>query len=151
MASKVKGFRSTAKNLRSLARFMERPIGEAQRKSLRPILDAAKNNLLSSGAYVTGDLYKSMAIRNAKKPRKDVKRSGVYATGKGVRKAHLVEFGTDEHYQPKRGIFHPGAQAKPFLAPAFYSHDQETIRIFGHEVGRAIERQAARLGAKGKR
>lgn len=51
--------------------------------------------------------------------------------------AHLVELGTKPHFQnrklrgetKKRRVKHPGAQAKPFLRPAFDANKTESIEI----------------------
>lgn len=150
MVSKVSGFGSLTRSLRQLARELDGPIGDAQRRSLGPTLRAVKNKLLQNGSFITGDLYKGMAIRTPKKPRKDVKRSLIAATGKAIRKAHLVEFGTEAHYQPKRNIMHPGAVAKPFLTPVFEEDKDDIIIRFGRHLGPAIERKAARLRLRGR-
>lgn len=46
---------------------------------------------------------------------------------------HLVEFGTAPHWQPRRGIMHPGARPKPFFRPAF----EENKNSAGSIVARA--------------
>jgi HK97 gp10 family phage protein len=43
--------------------------------------------------------------------------------------AHLVEFGTAPHDQPRRGIRHPGAVAKPFMRKAFEAKKQTVLDI----------------------
>lgn len=47
--------------------------------------------------------------------------------------AHLVEFGTAPHWQPRRfgGWMHPGARAKPFFRPAFESTKTVVVTEFG--------------------
>lgn len=50
------------------------------------------------------------------------------AFAKRARKiAHLVEYGTAPHYQPRRGVMHPGARPYPFFRPAFESTKRETV------------------------
>lgn len=46
--------------------------------------------------------------------------------------AHLVEFGTAPHWQPGRGVMHPGAKPEPFARPAF----EETKEDVAMAVGR---------------
>ena len=148
MASRVKGHRELSRNLRQLARFVERPIAEAQRASLKPILATSRKNLKANGSYLTGETSRSMAIRTPRTRAKGIKRALIGATGKGRGKAHLIEFGTDPHWQPKRKVLHPGAKAAPFLTPAYETHRHDAMEIFGKRIGEAMERQAARLGKK---
>ncbi len=62
--------------------------------------------------------------------------------------AHLVEFGTRPHFQPKRrgGIMHPGANAKPFFTPAFESTKNETVSTLSKKTWGIINRAAALFG-----
>jgi HK97 gp10 family phage protein len=43
--------------------------------------------------------------------------------------AHLVEFGTEPHDQPQRGVKHPGSRPKPFFRPAFEANKQKALDI----------------------
>lgn len=52
--------------------------------------------------------------------------------------AHLVEFGTAPHWQPKRGIMHPGARAFPFFRPAFESTKHLVVSIISNRVWEQI-------------
>lgn len=60
--------------------------------------------------------------------------------------AHLVEFGTKPHRQPKHWWFrntgHPGATAKPFLEPAFESTKAQVEQIIETQLRERIEREA---------
>lgn len=126
---------------------MQRPTSEASRYALKPILAAAKANLLNNGSYISGELFRGMATRQKAKTRSS-NTHAVTATGKAISKAHLVEFGTDPHWQPRRGVMHPGAKPYPFLGPAYADHDREAVKRFGDEMGQAMERLAARNRAK---
>ena len=153
----VKGHREAARAIKKLAQLQERPIGDASRHALQPVLKAAKNNLGSStplnyagtpGGLAYGGLKKSLSIRKVKKVRKPEVKYHVTPTGRGVGKAHLVEFGTEPHWQPKRGVMHPGAKPFPFLTPAFNEHEDEVVDRFGKSYGPALERQASRLARR---
>lgn len=150
MRSRVTGHRETARALRRLARHTHRPIGEASRAALRPINAAAKANLVANGSVKRGVLYRSMRIRKLKGSAAKITWA-VTATGRGVGIAHLVEFGTDPHWQPKRGMMHPGARPKPFLTPAYAENDEDAVRIFGRLIGSAMEAQARRVAARTRR
>lgn len=150
--SSVKGARKVARSLSSLAKI-QRPVGEASRYALQPMLVKAKQNLREpkpgrpNGNVITGELHDSMKIRQLKKNRAATE-TAVTATDKGVKKAHLVEFGTDPHWQPKRGVMHPGARPFPFLTPAFHDTEDETRKRLADRVIIAIEQQARRLSSK---
>ncbi len=144
--SQVKGYRGTARAIRKMSQI-QRPISESSRFALRPILNTAKANLRANGNIKSGDLLRGMAIRK-KKAKRGVSETVVAATGKGVKNAHLVEFGTDPHWQPKRRQMHPGAKPFPFLTPAYSAHDDEVLKRFGSEIGKSMERQAKRVAAR---
>jgi len=150
--SSVKGHKGVAKALRSMSR-MQRPVGEASRYALRPVLMDAKKNLAApkpgrpSGNIITGELMASMKIMQAKQTRQETQ-TLVTATDKGIKKAHLVEFGTDPHWQPKRGIMHPGARPFPFLTPAFYNNESEVLRRMNKRFAEALRKHAARVARK---
>lgn len=154
---KVTGYRETARALKQLARLQERPIGDASRFSLQPVLRDAKANLGSTtpinyagkpGGVQFGGLKKSLGIRKVKKVQGQQVKYHVTPTGRGVGKAHLVEFGTEPHFQPKRNVMHPGARPFPFLTPAFEQNSTKVIDRFGKAYGPALERQASRLANK---
>ena len=70
--SKVSGFKALSRNLRSMAQIMQRPVNEASRKALAPILKDAKANLRANGSVVTGQLLKGMVIRQKAKRRNQI-------------------------------------------------------------------------------
>lgn len=150
--SQVKGHRRVAKNMRSLA-SMRAPVGEASRFALQPVLADAKANLATpkagrpQGNIITHELINSMKIRQLKAV-KGLTETAVTATDKGIKKAHLVEFGTDPHWQPKRGIMHPGARPFPFLTPAFHKNESEVESRMAERIVIAIEKRARRLNRK---
>jgi len=151
--SRVEGVRETVRSIRRMTN-MQRPISEASRYALMPMLAAAKSNLRVHKSYryepgpnvVTGKLLKGMAIRKDKSSR-TIQRHVVAATGKAIRIAHLVEFGTDPHWQPRRMRMHPGAKPFPFLTPAFHRHDDEAVSRFGQRIVLALESHARRVAA----
>lgn len=70
--------------------------------------------------------------------------------GRARRIAHLVEFGTRPHWQPRRKIMHPGARPYPFFRPAFESKKQEVMAIFGRVAWDLIRTQTLRI-TRGRR
>jgi hypothetical protein len=59
-------------------------------------------------------------------------------TGRARKIAHLLEFGTAPHAQPRRGIMHPGARPFPFFRPAFESTKDVTILRLASGIRRII-------------
>lgn len=53
--------------------------------------------------------------------------------------AHLVEFGTAPHWQPRRKIMHPGARPYPFFRPAFEETKHEVTDEIGQRVWNRIQ------------
>lgn len=147
--SKVSGFRETARALRRAAQFPRKQVSTASRKALRPMLAKAKANLKGQGSYHRGVLFRSMRIRKLKSS-SAVSNWVIAPTGRGVGIAHLVEGGTRPHWQPNRGIMHPGAKAKPFLEPAFFDHDDDAVRILTHELGAGLVRYASQVAYRGR-
>jgi hypothetical protein len=53
------------------------------------------------------------------------------AAGPAIRVAHLLEFGTAPHRQPRMGIMHPGARPFPIWRPAFEEHKDQVVADVG--------------------
>jgi hypothetical protein len=149
MASKVTGYRETARAIRKVGQFPRAKVGQASRKALTPMLRATKANLKTNRSYHRGVLSRSMAIRKLKTT-SALSQWVIAATGRGIAIAHLVEAGTRPHWQPKRMMMHPGAKAKPFLEPAFFAHDDEAVAIMARELGLGMVRYASTVAYRGK-
>lgn len=147
--SKVTGHRQTAAAIRRLAQFPRGKVGAASRKALAPMLAKAKANLKANKSYKRGVLYRSMAIRKLRGS-SSLSQWVIAATGRGVSIAHLVEFGTAPHWQPRRGVLHPGARRKPFLEPAFDVHADAATKTMLEELTLEIILRARRVAYKGK-
>lgn len=147
--SKVTGWKETARAIRRAAQFPRGKVGAASRKALTPMLNASKANLRKNKSYKQGVLSRSMRIR-ALKSGSALSQWVVSATGRGVAIAHLVELGTRPHWQPRRNRMHPGADAKPFLEPAYLATDELAIKIMADEIGVGLIKFAASVGYRGK-
>ncbi len=147
--SKVTGYRETARALRKVAAFPKKRVGAASRKALAPMLAASKRNLKANGSYHRGVLYRSMRIRSLKSS-SSLAQWVITATGRGVGIAHLVEAGTAPHWQPIRGVMHPGARAKPFLEPAYFAHDEQVVDVMAKELGANLIAYANSVAYRGK-
>lgn len=147
--SKVTGFRETARALRRVAQFPRKQVGQASRKALQPMLRDAKANLRKNRSYHRGVLFRSMKIR-ALKAGTAMAQWVIAPTGRGVGIAHLVEAGTRAHWQPKRGVMHPGARPFPFLEPAFFANDDVAVAIMAKELGAGLISYASQVAYRGR-
>lgn len=140
----VHGARELQRAFREMAKSVKRPVAEASRFALQPILRAARANTSHDS------VKKALVLKQGKAPKDRV----VYAVGgdpanPDYRLLHLLEFGVEPH---KIGdIDHPGHAAQPFLTPAFEAEGANAMRRFGERIGPAIEKQAARLAKKAGR
>jgi hypothetical protein len=68
-------------------------------------------------------------------------------TRRAKKLAHLVEFGTAPHFQPRfrRGFAHPGARPRPFFRPAFETSARSVLAKLRHQVEVRLLELAARL------
>lgn len=138
----VYGARGVSRAFREMSKLIGRPVDEASRHALRPVLAAAKRN------------QQHESIKSALVLRKDKKAPKTQPThvvggrpgDDGTPLMHLQEFGVDPH---KIGdIQHPGHAAQPFLTPAYEAEGANAIKRFGERLGPAVEKQARKLARK---
>jgi HK97 gp10 family phage protein len=131
----VRAYKDLLKKLPQGAR--KKVVRAALRKGARPIVTAAR----AAAPRRTGRLRKSIGTVVATEEGKLVAhigpRSGIKSGG--VFYGHLVEFGRS------------GVGARPFLRPAFDAKAGEAVKLMGGALGQAIEKEARRLSAKGRR
>lgn len=153
----VRGARQAASNLRALSNYVSVPLNAASRFALVPTLSTARKNARGLATEEkTGTLAKSLVVkRDPRSPKlKPTHKVGpdssvVAETAFGKRRpvsyAHLLEFGTAPHYQPGRGVTHPGSRPFPFLTPAYLSTRGQVVKRFGERIGPEMEKRAARM------
>lgn len=150
--SRMTGAADINRAFRNTASGLNVPLNDAARKSLRPMLREAKANLKRNDNIESGKLYSLLSIIRDRSAPKD---KPTYAIGPDASKsphyrvAHLVELGTAPHNI--NGWIHPGASPSPFMRPAFEAMKAEVIRLFGAEIGPAIERRIAAVARRAKR
>lgn len=137
----VYGAKGVSAAFREMAKIIGRPVDEASRKAMRPILRAAKANTPHAS------IKKALVLKKDRKAPKTLPTHLIGGDPKNpdYRLLHLLEFGTDP--SPNRPG-HPGTDPQPFATPAYEAHGAEAIQIFGRELGPAVEKQAARLAKK---
>lgn len=156
----VRGSRETAKALRELSKQVAVPLASTSRFALQPTLRAAKSNvkglpLKESSGTLAASLVIKQKPRTSKinpvfqvGPDSGFQRATQFGSRRPVKYAHLVEFGTAPHYQPGRGVVHPGSAPHPFMAPAYFATREEVVKRFGKKIGPEMEKRAAKLRAK---
>lgn len=150
----IMGLTKLRDNLKRIGKIAEADAAIAMTKSgARLFKEAAKENVPEK----TGKLKNNIIVKQISKgPHvlyvttiRPAKKGKAGKKGIGVRYAHLVEFGTKTHPEPKKGkklkgpmfidnsgklywnVIHPGARPHPFMRPAF-----------DENVGKAITRMA---------
>jgi hypothetical protein len=156
----VRGDKAVAAALRDLAKQISVPLATTSRFALQPTLKQAKANVRAQPfTESSGALAESLVIK--RKPRSS-KVNPTFQVGpdasfekwtpfgfrRPVNYAHLDEFGTAPHFQPGRGVTHPGSPARPSLGPAYYSTREQVVDRFGKKLGPEMEKRAAKLAAK---
>jgi HK97 gp10 family phage protein len=165
----LSGEKELMRKLRGLPwRTQKKIMTAALREGSKPIIKAAKalvpkeTTLLRRALgvrikhYVTTKAH--VAVIGARKIAAPKFRQGL-STGKGARDpryyAHLVEHGTKPHAQ--KGVvlpggfirlfssMHPGAEAQPFLGPAFKANKERALKIVKKEVAEGIVQAMRRL------
>lgn len=142
----VHGAKGVKAAFRQMAKVYTRPVNEASRFALQPVLKAARANTPHERAKKALVLKQD---RSAPKSRPTMVVGGD-PKNPDYRLLHLLEFGTDPHLNAGQfaGTQHPGTDPQPFLTPAFEQHGKEAIKRFGQKLGPAMEKQAARLARK---
>jgi HK97 gp10 family phage protein len=156
----VRGDKETARALRALSQYVGVPLATTSRFALQPTLKAAKANAKSLPLKEkTGTLAASLVIKQKPRtsklkptfqvgPDSGFQRDTQFGSRRPVRYAHLVEFGTAPHYQPGRGVVHPGTAPHPFMTPAYFATREQVVERFGTKIGPEMEKRAAKLAAK---
>jgi hypothetical protein len=125
MAVKVQRKRQCIAKLRSMAPALFEATAEANRQTADEAAELARvfvekksgktrDSIVVTGPGGTPPSYSQGAGRDVVPP-------GAYAVSAGnenLRTAHLTEWGTQPHFQPKLNRMHPGAAPHPFFWPA---------------------------------
>ncbi len=145
----VVGAEELSRNLKALGKSIgARHIDPAMRAALKPILKTAKEKAIPRRqAHTTNGehLDQNLVIVPGEMQSSTRRVQRVSATGRAMKIAHLVELGTLPHWQPNRGIMHPGARPYPFLRPAVDEHADETIVLPGKELCKRVETDVLRM------
>ena len=134
----VKGGAAISAALRNLGAGVTEPRMRAiRRKALEPMQADARDNFKSNGSYVSGVIPGDIVIADTGQGQ-----TSLGMTGMGAKLGHIVEFGSAPHEQPNRHTYHPGAEPKPFMRPAFESRRSQTIKSVSDEIADLLGRIA---------
>jgi hypothetical protein len=140
VAAGVSGTKQLSRKLRDIANAPTASVRKAARAAaLQPINDQAALNLRANGSVITGKLLNGLRV--VQTGRNETRFGQV---GRHEPVAHLVEFGTAPHWQPRYrgGWMHPGARPYPFARPAFEQHKDLAVKIYVEHLWKEIQRQA---------
>lgn len=144
MRMMIRGDKELRATLRRLSNLQKNSVNEAMQDALEPMKTATENNamrLRQPGSPVGGHL--DQGVISVYLPQISTRTRNVWwlSFTKRARKiAHLVEFGTAPHDQPRRGIRHPGARPKPFFRPAYDATKNATLIRLGRNIQQFIFR-----------
>ena len=164
-AAKVIGGPELARKLKVLPdRVQTRVVRKAINKGATVILQAAKRNVPRRSRQLQRSLGRKVKSRKGRYAVVIGSRRGFKTVDdKGraynpTRVVHLVEKGTKAHSipRPARGLLgrialrretspHPGARPQPFLKPAFQQNRGAVMAAMKSQLGKEIEREAAKL------
>jgi hypothetical protein len=121
--------------------------GAAQDKILRDGLEPMKEETIAGALERRqhgynppgGHLDQGVVVARRKARGRNFKEYWLTFRKRARKIAHLVEYGTAPHWQPRRGIMHPGARPYPFARPAFETTKDIVLQRIGHAIWRRIE------------
>lgn len=139
----------------------------AVRKAARPVVKDARKRVPKDSGLLRDSIgtfvkkYKrsstAVAVIGSRRTFSVSKRTQTTASGAQIEHrnpafyAHLVEFGTKQHFQPVatigsiviKGFQHPGTKPQPFLEPAFKANERKAFNIMNDELGKHLKAAGA--------
>lgn len=119
-------------------------VDAAAAKSLKPMRDETARTYLPHRQASTPNgehLDQNIVVRKETSGRTR-RQYRIGANRKARWYAHLVEFGTAAHYQPNRGVLHPGARPVFGLTRAYEANGNDVIDSMGVFLREIILRRA---------
>lgn len=133
----IRGDKQLRAKMRHLGTIGKAEANGIMRQALEPMREETANNALQLRQAGTnprgGHLDQGVvSVPAPEQPASRLRTTWWVSFARRARKiAHLVEFGTAPHAQPRRGIMHPGARPKPFIRPAFDATKGEVMSSIG--------------------
>jgi HK97 gp10 family phage protein len=133
-------------------------------RAMRPLLDDVRARLKAHRNFPTkysdffpkqrgkfrDHLDRMIVMRKDERQSQGGRAYRIAATRRARSLLHLVEFGTQPHWQPNLGggFAHPGATPKPTMVPAFEAGHDGVITEFGEEMADWLQRAGANVGLR---
>lgn len=149
----VKGLAELHKVLQSLPEELEKKV---LRNALRAGANEFKKAAKAQVPVKSGALRKSIRVKTSARKGRWRLKATVVAGNAEAYYAHMVEFGTAAHMikpakakslfflgQAREAVEHPGAQAQPFMRPAFDSGSEAAINAFADSVRKRLGKEGA--------
>lgn len=135
MKSRVVGDRELMRAMRGVTQQVTgNVLDQIIRESLEPMRAQTQENALKHRQHGTnpkgGHLDQGIVTARVKAQGRSKRIFWISFRRRARKIAHFVEFGTAPHWQPRRGIMHPGARPFPFFRPAFESEKGPTVKRF---------------------
>lgn len=146
MASRatVKGHHQGAANMALMGQVAAQESEQPLERGLSLIERDAVARYAMNGTILSGALAGSY-VTQIHERRRNFRGAETGPTGEGIANAHLLEFGVDPHYQPNRGMMHPGHAPFPALTPAAITRREDALREVRAGVARNMMRLVARM------
>lgn len=136
--------------LKGIPELTSRGLDSAVRDSLEPMRKQTSLNALRlrqpDSGPPGGHLDQGVVVRKVAGRGKTSRTFWVSFARRARFLAHLVEFGTAPHWQPKRNRLHPGARPKPFATPAFEETKDDAVALLGRKTWALISGAASSFG-----
>ena len=171
----IMGLKQLTDNLKKIGKLAEGNAAIAMtREGANIFKKAAKENApertgsIGLVSYsVKGKLKENIIVKQISKGPHVVYVTTIRPGKKGVRYAHLVEFGTRTHPQPKKGkkskgpmfisqtgklywnVIHPGAKPHPFMRPAFENNHAKALAKMTDKYNKILEKWQTGYAAVG--
>lgn len=166
--SGVTGDKELIANLRELAKGPSAAdVDRAATQSLQPMLKKTRDRLKSARDFVGkypgfpqpkvprsgGHVDEGIVIRKSRVSSKAKRAYKLGATRRARFLLHLVEYGSQSHWQPvfRGGFQHPGARPHPSLTPSFDEESNKVPRTFGSLLWTNMAKKISRMKKAPKR
>lgn len=134
----VKGAQGIVNTFRRLAGGVpENKLRDIRHEALMPMQASARDHFKANGSHVSGVIPDDIVIAETGKSQ-----TSLGMTGMGAKLGHIIELGSAPHEQPNRGTYHPGAEPKPFMRPAFEDERDRVVRSAGQQIADQLRRIA---------
>jgi HK97 gp10 family phage protein len=163
MTAKLIGDQAVIATMMELGRTLgNQAMNASMNKGATVLKKGAKDEYKRSGAWGVADswgpatdtgmhLGENIKVEKVKgRPQGNIKLKIGPSGKRATAIAHLVEYGTATHWQPKRKWQHPGAKANPVLRKNFEGKKEEVSTLVTNDLKVQVERGVLKAKARNK-